>query len=184
MRISADWINHTTNSLPDVIPIKGSGIHFVLSNRCREFIDSHSQSRDQWISVAFNDERMWLYRPLNIIDVINEEQSDIETLPTGRILRINTYVFKNDVSLPETMFLAATNPYHLLCGSQFRESVTEQGWTGFYFSPVWDDKLDPFPVGPTRKQVEARPEIFGPGGIVSGYEDAWPDEWKIEKPNH
>ena len=35
---------------------------------------------------------------------------------------------------------------------------------------MWDSDLEPFPVRPTNRELIARPEVYGPDGIVKGYE--------------
>ena len=164
---------------PDVLPLKVNGPHLIFSSRVKSTIEKNNLTNGQWFSVRVMSTQMWLLHSNNVVDALDESCSKIRRLrSSGKISSIETFAFSEKKIPTKGLFMVATRPYEVLCTQPFVDLVSEKGWKGFNFKPVWDKRLKPFSVFPTRAEIRERPEVYGPEGIVKGYEDAWPKEWQ------
>ena len=176
--ITANWHDKKKDHQPDIVRLYGDWPNMAFSARVKERLEGSEQAIGEWSEIHVNDDVLWLFHSTLVVDALDESLSEFKTLPSGRIQSIRVHVFHPDLVPTDRLFMMKTRPYDLLCSDDFVNTVSEYGWTGFLFEPIWDSNFDPFPDGPYRRELLARPEIYGPDGIVKGYENSWPEEWK------
>ena len=177
----AEWFNRPTSYQPDIIHYK-AGSQRLFSSRAKQALEKNYLNTGEWLEVTIGSQVLWMFNCLEVVDAIDESKSEIRRLNT-RVTEIRIHAFTESKVPEDRVFMVATRPYYMFCTEAFVDFVHEHGWEGFYFAPVWDSEHEPFPSGPYRKEIRARPEIYGPDGFVRGYKSAWPDEWK-EKAKH
>ena len=176
--ITADWYDRKPNYTPDIVRLNGGWPNMAFTNRVKEQLEGSRHATGEWTEVKVNNSILWLFHSTLLVDALDESRSEITRLETGRILEIRIHAFNPDLVPKDRLFMLKVRPYDLLCSDDFVEKVSGYGWEGFIFEPVWDSNFDPFPAGPYRRELLARPDIYGPRGIVKGYEGSWPEEWK------
>jgi|GEM_PF-5634149 len=182
---SDQWVNPTVTMLPksgselkDITFILSHTAYPIFSKGVREVLESTMSITDDWLDVQDSGHQYSLLNLQNEVDAIDPANATIRILPSGRVQKIPVFAFIPEMLESQWLFKVSTHPYDVLCTDQFVDAVTEHGWSGFHAQPVWDSEVKPFPWGPTTREVAQRPEVFGPNGFVTGFEDAWPDDWR------
>jgi len=178
--IDAKWYDHGSDYESDIVRLNGGWPNMAFSTRVKEQLEGTRYATGLWTKVHVNSNLFWLFHSTLVIDALDQSHSDVKRLKSGRVLEIRAYAFDPDLVPTDRIFMVKTRPYDLLCTDQFIDTVAEFSWKGFRYRPVWDSNYDPFPVRPYKRELVARPEIYGPDGIVNGYESSWPDEWKTQ----
>ena len=176
--ISARWCEKKSDYKPDIVRLYSGWPNMAFSARVREQLEGSEHAIGEWSQINVDDTVLWLFHSTLVVDALDESLSEIKRLPSGHISPIRIHVFKPELVPKNRLFMLKTRPYDLLCSDEFVDKVSEFDWKGFMFEPVWDSNFEPFPDGPYRRELLARPEIYGPDGIVKGYEGSWPEEWK------
>jgi len=176
--IAAHWHDKEQDYQTDIVRLNGGWPNMAFSNQVKEQLEGSSQATGKWTEIHVNESILWLFHSTFVVDALDESRSDVRRLESGRVRDIKMHAFNPDSVPRNRLFMLKTQPYDLLCSDEFIDEVFKYNWKGFRFDPIWDNNLKPFPVRPNRKMLIARPEIYGPGGIVKGYENSWPDEWK------
>ena len=97
---------------------------------------------------------------------------------SGFVVEIDRYAFDSKDLAGRTLFRTDARSHLVHCTDAFRDLALERGWRGLGFIPTWDSELEPFRHTPRRKDVPARPEVYGPDGFHRGAKRFWPEEWK------
>jgi len=129
----------------------------VLSDRAKSILQPVLGSAVEWLPLVFDEAQYWLLNVLHVIDALNVSKAHIRTLPSGRVLDIDTYAFKSEVVSDEWLFKVVQHPFSVLVTDRFRELVAAQGLTGCFFQPVWDSEHAPFKPVPGRAEILTRP---------------------------
>ena len=131
---------------------------------------------EQWLPVKVMDynSNYEVYNCIDKIGALVPEESELTHYKTsGRLSGIKKHVFDPRAIGDRWFFRDSFYPGPLYCTDRFVTHVLEQGWEGFWFIPVWDSEHEKFSSWPSRDEVEARPEIWGPEGIAAGYGVDW-----------
>jgi len=142
----------------------------AFSNRVKIQLEGSNEATGQWSKLSAPDSEFWLFHSTLVIDALDQLLSGIRKLKSGRVLDIKKYAFSPEIVPVQRIFMVKTKPTDLLCTDYIANMISEYGWKGFLFQPAWDSDLEPFPIQPTNRELIARPEVYGPNGIVKGYE--------------
>lgn len=170
--LKVDWEKKVVAGDVDIVRFASNGSTPVFSNRAKINLEESKFAIGQWIQLDVNDNSFWLFNSSNVLNVLDEESSTFRRLPSGRITSIEKYAFHREKLPHDQLFYVATKPHYLLCTTEFRNHVNDVGWQGFRFKPFWDSEHEPFRINPFPKDIESRPEIYGPKGILSSLEDS------------
>jgi len=168
--INGYWDAQKPEYQTDIVRLYGGLPNIAFSNRVKIQLEGSSEATGQWSKLSAPDSEFWLFHSTLVIDALDQSQSGIRKLKSGRVLDIKKYAFSPEIVPVQRIFMVKTKPYDLLCTDYIANMISEYGWKGFLFQPVWDSDLEPFPVRPTNRELIARPEVYGPDGIVKGYE--------------
>jgi len=176
--ITARWHDKKVDYEPDIVRFHSGSPDMAFSARVKKRLEGSEQAIGEWSEIKVEDTVLWLFHSNLVIDALDESLSEFKRLPSGRVQPIRVHVFKPDRVPKDRLFTVKTRSDDLLCSDDFVEIASQYNWRGLLFDPVWDSNFEPFPIRPYRQELLTRPEIYGPDGIVKGYENSWPDEWK------
>ncbi|MCY7315097.1 MAG: hypothetical protein LH480_05605 [Rubrivivax sp.] len=113
--------------------------------------------REQWLlTVALSqlghgsrltseqDPTYWLFYITNVVDALDEEQSELVRFRDGGVMRIASYTFKPEAVRDQWLFTLPQRPGCNRCVTdRFVDLVREHQLTGFGFKLLWSDELAP-----------------------------------------
>ncbi len=79
------------------------------------------------------------FNPLQDIDALDEDHSDLARFEDGRIMHVKKYVFLTDKLEGETLFKIPQETGRLYATDIFMDRVKECSLTGFLFRPLWSN---------------------------------------------
>lgn len=171
-----DEFNH--EELQDFSVIQLGSAFPLVSERARRTIQTVCDIQEQWLPTWCTEKAYTVLNSRNVIDALDEEKSSLTRYnDSAKIKSVSAYAFRPEVIEHEWIFRTLSYPSDLFYTDRFAELCDHKKWTGLWLEPVWDSAVEPFSDRPTRKDILARPEVYGPDGIVKGLEHAWPREW-------
>lgn len=114
----------------------------ALSRRALDVLLPHIGHAVQLIPLTFDEGEYAMLNIVNVIDALDEAQSDVERFPSsGRVARIERYSFHPDVVRNEWIFKIRQTQSVAFVTEQFVDLVQRSGLTGFEFQALWSDEV-------------------------------------------
>ena len=118
-----------------------SGSELCFSARARTVLGPHVDRLGQWLALECNEATYWLFNVTNIIDALDEQKSEIARFSDGRIMDIDSFVFRPEKVTGHLLFQVRNTPATPnLVTQDFVDLVHEHGLTGFSFRLVWSEE--------------------------------------------
>jgi hypothetical protein len=113
----------------------------AFSDKAVEFLMPFLEGNAQMLPVKHHTQNYKLINVTNVKDAINYNISELKKIPTGRLIGINRFVFKEDVIKNQYIFKI---PYfvtsYIFVSDSFRQAVIDNKLTGFDFVELWDSE--------------------------------------------
>jgi hypothetical protein len=98
------------------------------------------------LPVRYSHREYMAYNVTRVIDALDEQQSSLIRLTTGRIMSINKYVFDGELLINASIFKIPQQPLaYVFVSDVFVNRVQEKHLTGFSFRPTWIASRFAFP---------------------------------------
>ena len=137
----------------------GNGPEPCFSARAKALLGPRIDALGQWLALECNEAPYWLFNVTHTVDALDEQQSEVARYSDGRIMGIDSFVFKPESLRGELLFHVRNTPgVPNLVTQDFVDLVYEHGLTGFSFRLVWSEEFGA--VSSKLKDWE-RPRITG-----------------------
>jgi len=126
----------------------------------------------QWRPVDVDGDTYYLLNIVALINAIDADKSVIENVDMGDrvVVKADELVMNEDAIGERWLFRDQLNKSRsIYCSKDFVEWFEQCGFNGVYFKPVYDPAYKPFKLAPYTKDVLARPDVYGPGGLFPRY---------------
>ena len=127
--------------------------------RAKELLGPHIDGLGQWLPLECVEAPYWLFNITNLIDALDEPQSELVRFTDGGIMRIAQFVFHPKQLVDQLIFkIPQRAGMYNLVTQDFVDLVHKHGLTGFSFDLLWSEENGP--VSSKLKDWE-RPRITG-----------------------
>jgi hypothetical protein len=110
----------------------------LLSERAAEVLHPIIAGISELLPVRYPRRALFVLNVLETADCLDEVHSKMERFPTGRVMRIDHYVFDPEKLPKAGIFRLSQLPRGALyVTDRFVGAVQESGLTGFEFTPLW-----------------------------------------------
>ncbi len=164
--------------LMDISSVGGMRTIPALSQRARDALAGALGSRVEWLPLQMVESQYCIMNVLRCIAPLDYSQSILERRFDEAVSDIPVYAFSKPAVADELVFKVSDWHYDVLVTDVFVDIVKQQQLEGFFFSPVWDSDVRPFKCRPATTDIAERKDVYGPGGIMTGFESYWPEQWK------
>lgn len=164
--------------LMDISSVGGMRTIPALSQRARDALAGALGSRVEWLPLRMVGSEYCIMNVLRCIAPLDYSQSILERNFGEEVSGIPMYAFDMPAVSDELVFKVCDWTYDVLVTDAFVDIVKQQKLEGFFFSPVWDSDVRPFKCRPATTDIAERKDVYGPGGIMTGFESYWPEQWK------
>lgn len=118
-----------------------SGSQPCFSARAKTVLGPHIDGLGQWLRLECDEASYWLFNVTNTIDALDEHKSEVARFHDGRIMDIDSFVFKPERCTGHVLFHVRNTPgAPNLVTQDFVDLVHEHGLTGFSFRLVWSEE--------------------------------------------
>ena len=136
--------------------ILGDYPHFALpaiSSRAKEVLEKHLEGL---VEIFPLDAGKWgtyyFLNIMNVLDVLDTEESTMKMLPSGLILNISKYIFTPEIINQNTRLFKIENDKRgpIYINEETKQLIESAGLEGFIFTQVWDSEDPDFVYEPRR----------------------------------
>lgn len=165
-------------TLMDIAHVSGMRTIPALSQRAHDCLAASLSDRVEWLPLESPGSNFYIANVIRASQALDYSLSILEKDSSGKVNNIQVYAFNEIAVANELIFKVPDWTYDVLVTDAFVDLVKENRLKGFFFSPVWDSNVAPFKCRPTTADVPLRKDVYGPGGIMTGFNSYWPKEWK------
>jgi hypothetical protein len=115
----------------------GSGM-VAFSEKAIEIMMPFLNGNVQILPLVHPTEKYYLLNITNIIDALDYNNSEIKRLRSGTMIRVEQYVFKEDLIKNQDIFKIPYFTSFVYVSDSFRQAVIDNKLTGFNFIELWD----------------------------------------------
>ena len=112
-----------------------------FSARAKELLGPHINGLGQWLALECGEAPYWLFNITNLIDALDEPQSELVRFTDGGIMRIAQFGFHPTQLVGQLIFKVPQRAgmYNLVT-QDFVDLVHKHGLTGFSFRLLWSEE--------------------------------------------
>lgn len=126
--------------LPDLSCLD-SGSEPCFSERAKNILGPHIDGLGQWLALGCDEAPYWLFNVTNIVDALDEANSELVRFSSGRIMEIAQFTFYPTKLQGHLFFHVPQGPGGPnLVTQDFVDLVHEHGLTGFSFRLLWSEE--------------------------------------------
>jgi hypothetical protein len=114
----------------------------VLSRRALDVLLPHIGNLGQVLPLAFDEAEYAFFNVTNVVDALDEAQSELKYFSDGSFHRVLRYAFKPEAVRDQLLFKIPQQPGNFaFVTDRFVEIVRANGLTGFGFDKKWTDEI-------------------------------------------
>jgi hypothetical protein len=137
----SDWedvnITFETKKMRDTIHI-GSGM-VAFSEKAVEIMMPFLNGNVQILPLVHPTQKYYLLNVTNVIDALDYDNSEFLKLRSGKMVRVEQYVFKGNIVKNQNIFkIPHFTTSYVYVSDSFRQAVIDNKLTGFNFIELWD----------------------------------------------
>jgi hypothetical protein len=144
------------------LPWLGANV-LVLTSRAVEALGDVLSQSGELLPLACSDAELYVFNPLQLVDALDEEASELVRFESGRVMAIDRYVFKpgalGDAKVFNVPQLAG---FQLYTTRELVDAVAAAGLHGTEFVEIWCD--DSPTADPTPAEANSAPKAAASGG--------------------
>ena len=130
-----------TKPLGDRVGIDANVDPMVLSRHALDVLLPHIGDLGQVLPLEFDEAEYFFFNVTNVVDALDEANTEILRFPSGRISKIERYAFKPEAVRDQWLFkIPQRKSGFAFVTDRFVELVKSSGLTGFKFRPLWSDE--------------------------------------------
>jgi hypothetical protein len=112
----------------------------VANRRARDVLEPLFDGCGQWLPLSSDREPLWIFNVTNVLpEALNEEASDIDRIPNGKIFFLRRHEFRPEVVDGQNIFKIpqmAIAPFYL--SEKVRAAIDAAGLSGWDLLRLWD----------------------------------------------
>jgi hypothetical protein len=107
----------------------------IFSEQAKDELEETIKDFGEFLEATLGSDTYYLFNITTHIDCLDLEQSDLEVLSSGTILKIKKAVFKSEIQFPAIFKLSNMPLGDIFVTRKFKEIVNNNGLKGFCFEP-------------------------------------------------
>lgn len=119
----------------------GYSPYLCFSARAKAVIGPRINSLGRWLELDCEEAPYWLFDVTNVVDALDEQQSELLRFDSGEVMRIVRFAFDSERVQSQMLFKIPQVSSHNLVTQEFVDLVKNAGLTAFHFKPIWDWEL-------------------------------------------
>lgn len=118
------------------------GVIPVFSRRAVDALRDVLRANGELLGLRYSRGDYYAYNITTVLDALDEERSQLQRFSTGRVMLINTYVFRPDRLIHAVIFKISQFPgSYVYVTEEFVQGAHEARLEGLHFRQIWEEEV-------------------------------------------